>query len=481
MPEVHPTAPQRVCYECSSDAGFQPSFTQEETANFTRANTARRPALIQGLAAPVPPNFELSRVLGTLRVRIVEARGLIASDTNMLGKLTSSDPYIVLRISDGPSVKTRTLAKTLEPRWDEKVSFLISRCDPVLYVSAFDEDTFDADDSLGSLELPLGALHPSGTPFSGWFKLTPPEGNPGPAGSVFLELQLTDVDSNKHLMSYLNPPEPVPTPPAPFDIDAIYAPGMHIKDLLWDRFFYHVLCKTVELVFWTSPKTSAFALVAWNISTSYLKHWPAGSLLALVCYMFKQRNNSVVQSSGTASVESSKPEEAHLNSAIRSVLWIPAQYKDLCVFLAPLMRLGADFLQKIRDVMTWEHPSSPHVAAALVVAAMMCEVFKFSTVLKVLGSSTLLACSPVQKAALGLVAYLKWNLGDEKMAPACWEMRASFDESSLSSTAAAATLAAGRQWKANAAKEAARHATTLAAVAEASAAVNQTTAASPSF
>ena len=50
-----------------------------------------------------------------LNVRVVSASGLVAMDSNGF-----SDPYCVLHIDNGPSYRTKTKKRTLNPKWDDE-------------------------------------------------------------------------------------------------------------------------------------------------------------------------------------------------------------------------------------------------------------------------------------------------------------------------------------------------------------------------
>ena len=68
----------------------------------------------------------MASVLRTLKVTVVEAKGVIACD-----KGKSSDPFIKMELLDpregkaisGESFKTKTKKKTLAPKWDESFDF----------------------------------------------------------------------------------------------------------------------------------------------------------------------------------------------------------------------------------------------------------------------------------------------------------------------------------------------------------------------
>eukprot|EP00316_Scyphosphaera_apsteinii_P008064 CAMPEP_0119346170 /NCGR_PEP_ID=MMETSP1333-20130426/107868_1 /TAXON_ID=418940 /ORGANISM="Scyphosphaera apsteinii, Strain RCC1455" /LENGTH=787 /DNA_ID=CAMNT_0007358669 /DNA_START=1 /DNA_END=2364 /DNA_ORIENTATION=+ len=93
---------------------------------------------------------------GEIEVHIVSAKNLIASDRG-----GTSDPYVIARLGSKKQ-RTKTSSKTLEPWWDETLSFegqlgnLIDKCAD-LRLNVRDQDVA-WDDSLGSLEVDLNPL-----------------------------------------------------------------------------------------------------------------------------------------------------------------------------------------------------------------------------------------------------------------------------------------------------------------------------------
>ena len=54
-----------------------------------------------------------------MRVRLLEAKDLMAKDTFMLGLVKGkSDPYAILRVGNS-QFKSKTIKENLNPRWDE--------------------------------------------------------------------------------------------------------------------------------------------------------------------------------------------------------------------------------------------------------------------------------------------------------------------------------------------------------------------------
>lgn len=96
-------------------------------------------------------------------VTIVEARGILAADSNGF-----SDPYVTMTVLDsrgntiaaGGTFKTKTLKKTLSPKWNEE--FLVGdksdlRLATTLRLVLSDSDGMFAmnDDALGVVDIPV--------------------------------------------------------------------------------------------------------------------------------------------------------------------------------------------------------------------------------------------------------------------------------------------------------------------------------------
>jgi len=124
-------------------------------------------------------------------------------------------------------------------------------------------------------------------------------------------------------------------------------------------------------------------------------------------------------------------DEAQLGSAVQKLCFVlPGSVKDTCRGLQPLLRTAADAVQMIHDIFVWDHDASPVVAIALLLWAVLSEVLRFDILLMLMGSSILLACSPLLPALSGFTAYL--SLLRAKAQPKEWEMRDEYEEEWLS-------------------------------------------------
>ncbi|KAG2221341.1 hypothetical protein INT45_014025 [Circinella minor] len=101
-------------------------------------------------------------------IRIVRAENLQALDKNGL-----SDPYVVLEINQREIAKTRTVYKTLNPRWDQSFDVWLNERDVEALAMVYDEDMIGANQECGSV----------------WFKLSP---------SYFDDYQMHDLNLPLH-------------------------------------------------------------------------------------------------------------------------------------------------------------------------------------------------------------------------------------------------------------------------------------------
>lgn len=283
------------------------------------------------------------------------------------------------------------------------------------------------------------------------------------AGAVLLEVEMLDVKPLRRFQAFVSPLPPVPPPLPHFDIDAVYGPAMHLVDLIWTRFVAPVLFWTLDLIFWTSPMRTMLALLLWNLGAKYsLQHYPAFFPLGLLVFMLRhyfhedreealrpsaKRPTLVRKRTAPAILEDTQAgengalarqdsrhvdyDEAQLGSAVQSLCFVlPSSVKDLCRGFQPLLRTAADGVQTIHDIFVWDHSASPFVAIALLLWAAVSEVLRFDYLLMLMGSSILLACSPLIPALSGFVAYL--SLLRAKAQPQEWGMQSECQEDWLS-------------------------------------------------
>lgn len=103
----------------------------------------------------LPEEEEDSRVL---RVKVIAGIGLAKKD--LLG---ASDPYVKLTLYDPEngivtSVQTKTVKKSLNPKWNEEILLRVYPKKHRLLFEVFDENRLTRDDFLGQVDIPLYQL-----------------------------------------------------------------------------------------------------------------------------------------------------------------------------------------------------------------------------------------------------------------------------------------------------------------------------------
>lgn len=90
-------------------------------------------------------------------VHVMEGRNLVAKDTNILGKPTTSDPYVKVHHGQTRLGKTKIVKKTLAPKWCETfrtTTVYKERYEP-LELKVFDHDYVGSDDAMGTVYVPI--------------------------------------------------------------------------------------------------------------------------------------------------------------------------------------------------------------------------------------------------------------------------------------------------------------------------------------
>eukprot|EP01106_Pelomyxa_sp_JSP_P018282 TRINITY_DN81_c0_g1_i6.p1 TRINITY_DN81_c0_g1~~TRINITY_DN81_c0_g1_i6.p1 ORF type:complete len:677 (-),score=206.96 TRINITY_DN81_c0_g1_i6:74-2050(-) len=108
--------------------------------------------------------------MGTLKIDVIEAKNLIAADPSGF-----SDPYVTLALTvddAGTEIKkqTKTKMQTLEPKWNETITFSVDyKAQPFMF-RVWDWDRLSANDPLGNVKVDLGMLR-DGQEEDLWLKL----------------------------------------------------------------------------------------------------------------------------------------------------------------------------------------------------------------------------------------------------------------------------------------------------------------------
>ena len=141
-------------------------FTPE--AGWPRTSYASPPQLLP-TEDEEPALFQLPPPIGELRVEVLEAEGMRVSDI-----LSANDVFAII-VFEGNAAVTSTLEDADRPRWfpdkhARAFKFNARKPHSRMYVALFDEDSFDDDDPLGRVEIPLASLYPD-TVYDVWAPL----------------------------------------------------------------------------------------------------------------------------------------------------------------------------------------------------------------------------------------------------------------------------------------------------------------------
>lgn len=93
-----------------------------------------------------------------LKVKVIAGIGLAKKDI-----LGASDPYTRLSLYDPvtgeiASLQTKTIKKTLDPKWNEEFFFRVDPKKHRLLFEVFDENRLTRDDFLGQVDVPLNQI-----------------------------------------------------------------------------------------------------------------------------------------------------------------------------------------------------------------------------------------------------------------------------------------------------------------------------------
>lgn len=292
-----------TCRECSSKKAIPGEVTcrtclenrqiEYEASRTAREHSPTSRSVSSGNGSPhgdkpvIPKGY-----FGVLRVRMDEARGLLAGDTNILGKRTVSDPYCVLTLSvDHTRRATRVVSSTLNPVWNNTFEMPVRVPVQYLEIDVWDKDLSSSDDHIGKLVIPIDRL-PNGHVLSGWVPVTyftesesliylTGQVNAVPAGGIKLHIRL-DYKMSSELRGYLRGAVFDPPPVTPkFDLNALYGPAMLAIELLWTRMLGPVVNAILYVLFWENFLLSLFAMVLFVPMALYIKYWPSAMCFAL--------------------------------------------------------------------------------------------------------------------------------------------------------------------------------------------------------
>jgi hypothetical protein len=139
-----------------------------------------------------------------VRIRVMQGRNLVAKDTNIFGKPTTSDPYVKIFHNHHYVGETAIVWKTLNPQWNNEhfhlpvVQKTLGRCNE-LTLHIMDRDKFSTDDPMGSVRVPIPK--DLNMKVLKWYKVH--KGSPGPyycpdpTGELQVEVELRQLLSKR--------------------------------------------------------------------------------------------------------------------------------------------------------------------------------------------------------------------------------------------------------------------------------------------
>ena len=180
----------------SNTSGFLAHGLDPEKRNsFSRSN-ALSSRQLSGISADVIRRQSFSGRNYLLHVRVVEGNDLEGMDSSGL-----SDPYC--RISLGKvKHRTKTIAKDLNPIWDQAFSFPVFDMDTPFELTCHDRDKFARDDFLGRITIDVSRLlGVPGMASHGWYQLYDKKEQERRGGMIYLKMCLRETygDRNKVL------------------------------------------------------------------------------------------------------------------------------------------------------------------------------------------------------------------------------------------------------------------------------------------
>eukprot|EP00002_Diphylleia_rotans_P001016 TRINITY_DN10556_c0_g1_i10.p1 TRINITY_DN10556_c0_g1~~TRINITY_DN10556_c0_g1_i10.p1 ORF type:complete len:1388 (+),score=278.91 TRINITY_DN10556_c0_g1_i10:174-4166(+) len=98
---------------------------------------------IKGLEPIIEENY----LEGQILVHVIEAKGLLAMDPG-----GTSDPYCIIKVGK-QTQKTKVIPKTLNPFWNEKLSFDVTQESTTILFDVYDKDFGSSDDFIGSAKI----------------------------------------------------------------------------------------------------------------------------------------------------------------------------------------------------------------------------------------------------------------------------------------------------------------------------------------
>ncbi|CAI9111007.1 OLC1v1011138C1 [Oldenlandia corymbosa var. corymbosa] len=109
--------------------------------------------------------------------------------------IITSDPYVTVSVPQATLARTRVVANSQNPKWDERFNLPIAHPLDFLEFRVKDNDAFGAQ-TIGTVKIPYDKLAP-GLLISDWFDLAGPNGKPPkPGAAIHLEMKFTPAEES---------------------------------------------------------------------------------------------------------------------------------------------------------------------------------------------------------------------------------------------------------------------------------------------
>jgi hypothetical protein len=125
-----------------------------------------------GKRRPLQRQSSLAMIVYEFRIRVLAGKNLIPKDTNLFGRKTTSDPYVIVQFGPNEIGRTPIVPKTLDPVWPKhmlRMAVLPKSLEihKGIKFFIFDHDNISADDAMGTVYVPIPPKYDH--KYSKWF------------------------------------------------------------------------------------------------------------------------------------------------------------------------------------------------------------------------------------------------------------------------------------------------------------------------
>uniref|UniRef100_A0A0G4FUU3 C2 domain-containing protein n=1 Tax=Chromera velia CCMP2878 TaxID=1169474 RepID=A0A0G4FUU3_9ALVE len=256
-----------------------------------------------------------NRGYAKLELTIHGARDLLPMD-HSLYKRGTSDPFFRLSLDGTPLLKSRTLTRTLNPQWEEIIDIDTFHPFCEIQIDLFDRDTFEEDDELGHVRIPIGRLQPDLFQRV-WVPVACPSSVPlgTEAGMIEISCKLMMASEEAELYALTLPP-PICLPqtwvlPA-LHMKTLEREALELKDKVLKRLLLPFVIGLFYLLLWKKWRVSALVLGAWWAACRHPCLFPSFGCLAVaaILHLWPEGSSHHVHFFSSSSSEKEKEKAA---------------------------------------------------------------------------------------------------------------------------------------------------------------------------